>query len=522
MYREAAGTRKTMGDVDVLYHDGLYHLFHLVLPNHDFIAHAISEDGFAWYRVENALFIGHPGSWDDSMLWTMHVSADPHQAGRWRMFYTGIAQHDHGLVQRVGLAVSEDLYSWTKAPINWTSQCGRCKTTTFTPSNQTAAFDRDSPYPLESTAPHYEGSLDEGRTWISFRDPYYFQDGDQGWLLVSGRVPHGPIVRRGCVAMLEEVAPNRFESRPALFHPGLYDDIEVPNLIRANGQLYLVGSLREDAKIRYWHAPQVGDPWTNYADNVLLPTGNYAGRICRDEHGFLIWNFYTQNVADRTASNLMPPPKRVVRNADGQLEVHSFEGFDRLVEGRIENSRLALIDPLLPEGGGTHEADAEQAGVRLSQPAGFQGFMFRESLDCFRLHCHLRLEGLGKTGLLFRVDPETHDGYYLSLDLFKGVAQLRRWGTHHEKTGEYMMNFATLQSGYWRSNVHHGHDLVLTVFGEYIELTIDRKVIISLADRAYQTGSTGFYVESACLDVSQIVIEHLRPTDPTMQEPITG
>ena len=90
MFSESSWSRKTIGDVDVLYHGGLYHLFHLVLPNHDFVAHAISDNGLNWRRVDNALFIGNPGSWDDLMLWTMHVSADPHTRGRWRMFYTSL------------------------------------------------------------------------------------------------------------------------------------------------------------------------------------------------------------------------------------------------------------------------------------------------------------------------------------------------------------------------------------------------------------------------------------------------
>ena len=77
MFAELTSSRKSIGDVDVVFHDGVYHLFHLVLPNHDYIAHAISDNGLNWRRVENALFIGDPGSWDDLMLWTMHVTAGP-------------------------------------------------------------------------------------------------------------------------------------------------------------------------------------------------------------------------------------------------------------------------------------------------------------------------------------------------------------------------------------------------------------------------------------------------------------
>ena len=124
MFVETEGSRKAIGDVDVLYHDGLYHLFHLVLPNHDFIAHAVSTNGINWRRVNNALFLGDPGSWDDLMLWTMHVTPDPHHAGRWRMFYTGLSRREQGRVQRIGLAVSDDLFRWRKAPVNWRDRSG--------------------------------------------------------------------------------------------------------------------------------------------------------------------------------------------------------------------------------------------------------------------------------------------------------------------------------------------------------------------------------------------------------------
>jgi len=109
MCSESAGTRKTLGDVDVIFDNGIFHLFHLVLPNHDYVAHAVSNNGFDWRRVENAIVIGDPGSWDDSMLWTVHVSRNPHLAGCWRMFYTGLSRRDHGLKQRIGLAENDDL-----------------------------------------------------------------------------------------------------------------------------------------------------------------------------------------------------------------------------------------------------------------------------------------------------------------------------------------------------------------------------------------------------------------------------
>ena len=150
-----------IGDVDVLKVGDTYHLFHLVLPNHAYIAHATSTDGLNWTRVPNALFVGDPGSWDDDMLWTVHVSPDPRHEGRWRMFYTGLCRKESGRIQRIGLAVSDDLYKWRKV--------------------------EDGLWPMAVSGPAYESTLDEGRHWVSFRDPFYRRVGDEGWLLAAAR-----------------------------------------------------------------------------------------------------------------------------------------------------------------------------------------------------------------------------------------------------------------------------------------------------------------------------------------------
>lgn len=509
MYEESEGSRKTMGDVDVVYHDGLYHLFHLVLPNHDFIAHAVSEDGLVWSRVENSLFIGHPGAWDDNMLWTVHVSPDPYNPGRWRMFYTGIAQHDRGLVQRVGLATSRDLYGWEKAPVSWISRCERCRLINLPASNHTALYDETSNFPLEASAPSYESTLEEGRRWVSWRDPFYYRQGDRGWLLVAGRVPYGPTVRRGCVALLEEVGENKFEARPSLFHPGLYDDVEVPNLLNIEGQHYLVGSIREDAKIRYWYTDEIGKPWANYFDNVLLPKGNYAGRICWDERGPLIWNFYTHDITQRTVKNLVPPPKRIRRASNGQLHVVSFEGFDQRIKCDADDQELFNVQRMVETNDGTADVHQESRTVRLACDAGFQAFLLGPEADSFRFSARLTIRGTGKCGIVFRIDPDSHDGYYLSLDLYKGVAQLRAWGTDKAASGEHMMRFSTLQAGYWHSDDPTETDFSLLAYGSYIELCVNRQIIISLADQTYNFGRVGIYVESARLDVEHVRLELL-------------
>lgn len=516
MFSESANSRKAIGDVDVVYHDGLYHLFHLVLPNHDFIAHAVSTDGINWRRVANALFIGDPGSWDDLMLWTMHVTPDPHRPGCWRMFYTGLSRRDHGDIQRIGLARSSDLYHWKKAPVHWVDTRGkndpdiiiraRRDADGFEASARHAEFDADSQYPLEASPEHYESTLDEGRQWVSFRDPFYYRDGDNGWILTAGRVKSGPIVRRGCVAVAKEVDEEKFEFRPALHHPGLYDDMEVPNLIRLDGEYYLIASMREDAKIRYWHTDAIGQPWRSYHDNVLMAAGNYAARVCKDDCGWLIWNFYSMNQQDRTVENIMPPPKRLQRQPDGLLRVVSYEGFNEWIREKVDTRCVRQ----LCSGTGEQFCAVDNQHLDLKSEAGFQAFVFDEVQTCFRFRGRLVLNGKGKCGFVFRMDRETRDGYYLSLDLLKGVAQLRAWGTETDGTGEHMMQFRTLQSGYWFSETTGQADVQLIAFGSYIELSINDRVVLSLIDQTFTHGTVGIYLETADLDLYDVEMHRMK------------
>lgn len=423
------------------------------------------------------------------------------------MFYTGLSRRDHGQKQRIGMAISDDLYTWQKSPVNWTDR--RSSLPYDLPGRpQQPPFDYDpaSCFPLGPSGEHYESEVDEGRHWLSWRDPFYYREGDRGWLLCAGRINHGPVVRRGCVAVMEETSPNHFEPRPPLHHPALYDDVEVPNLLKLDGEYYLIGSMREDAKIRYWHTQQIGKPWKSYADNVLLAAGNYAGRITHDDHGILLWSFFTPGTNDRVTHNLMPPPKRIVRTDRGHLEVRTFEGFDSLAEGIAETESFqALKDD--------HEDQVtiDDASFRFRCECGFQIFALPETFGSFRLRAKVTMLSEGKCGIAFRVNRETHDGYYLSLDLFKGVAQLRAWGSGPDGSGEDMMQFRSLQANYWETPRRGEAEIQLLAYGSYLELSVGGRVMLSLADQTFASGTTGFCVESATVKVENLTVEHFTP-----------
>ena len=479
MYTGRGFSEWGIGDVDVVFHEGRFHLFHLVLPNHAYIAHAVSDDGLHWTRVRNALFLGEPGEFDDDMLWTMHVSPDPDRPGGWRMFYTGLSRAERGRVQRVGLALSDDLVEWRRSP--------------------------GGAYPLAASGPHYESGLDEGRHWVSFRDPFFCRVNGERWLLAAGRVSNGPVIRRGCVAALREVERDRFEAMPPLHWPRLYDDVEVPNLFQLGGTWYLLGSIREDIKVHYWQSETPQGPYRNFSDNVLLPQGNYAARVCPVGDRLLVWSFFFEN--DRRIegmSNVLPPPKELQRAEDGQLVLRSYSGFDREVGHSLGLDELTPFEQPTQN----RQARLEISGgcARLGCTSGVTVFLVRGRYESFRMRGRLTMEGKGKCGLVLRLNDEG-DGYLLSLDIFKGLAQLRAWGASGSGDFERAFRCETLQAGFYVSDRTGRFDFELLAFGKYLELSLNGEVLLTLVDDSYSSGSVGFYTESALLRVEHLELQ---------------
>jgi beta-fructofuranosidase len=487
MYSDRGFRASEIGDVDVVKHAGVYHLFHLTLPNHDYIAHAVSDDGLHWQRVKNALFISDPKAWDDDMLWTMHVSPDPYHPGCWRMFYTGLCLREHGRIQRVGLAHSNDLYVWHK--------------------------DTTETFPLEIPNHSYESSVDEGRHWVSFRDPFCFQENGQVYLLAAARVNHGPIIRRGCVSLAKEIAENTFEFSAPLFHPMRYDDVEVPNIVKLRNTYYLLGSIREDLKVHYWYSDKFEGPYRNFSDNVLLPQGNYAARVCWDEDRYLLWNFFYKGLKPK-GEHFMAPPKELVVTDDGQLRPKSFEGFQSMISHSLDASKLLPLEQLfMSPHASSATKDSSCSPCWLASESSFEVFLLQGEYQNVILSGELSMEGQGKCGLVLRINDEG-DGYYLSLDLFKGLAQLRAWRYNPDGGIEEAFHYQPLQAAYYIAT-QDPHSFCLLAYEQYIEFSLNGYVLLSLADDQFERGKLGFYVESARIRVTnlQLHVCHQAPTE---------
>jgi beta-fructofuranosidase len=476
MYSGVGFHSSEIGDVDVIWHDGLFHLFHLVLPNHDYIAHAVSTDGLVWRRVPNALFISNPGGWDDDMLWTMHVTPDPNVPDTWRMLYTGLSMGEEGRVQRVGAARSSDLYTWERV---------------------------ENGYPIEIPSPRYEASADEGRQWVSFRDPFYVRHDGEGYLLAAARISEGPIIRRGCVALAREVAPDTFEFLDPLYHPMRYDDLEVPGVFEIDGTHYLVASIREDVKVHYWFADRFRGPYRNFSDNVLLPQGNYAARISEDPRTGtkLVWNFFFSH-GHIQGDHLLPPPKELGTDADGRLRLTSFQGFDARVTEVLEEEALTPMEQLL---GYVEVPEEDMQLARLRSDSGFEAFLIKGDHGDYRLSGTIHVEAEGKFGLVMHLQDEG-DGYYISIDPEKGVSQIRYWAAKAGGTLDSAFEYEQLQASYQIPS-SGPIPFMLISFGHYIELSLNGRIALTLADDRRERGRVGFYLESSCLRVADLKLE---------------
>jgi beta-fructofuranosidase len=204
--------------------DTRHHVFYLQAPrslgrselrHHSAsIGHAVSSDLRTWEVLPDALHPGSAGSWDDLATWTGSVVE---HAGRWHMLYTGINSSERGLIQRIGLATSDDLINWTKHPANPV---------------------------LEADSRWYE-LLDLSR-WRdqSWRDPWLFTDPGDGTVacLITARSPDGDPDGAGVVARARSSDLVHWDVLPPVTEPGEFAQVECPQLVAVNDRHLLLYS----------------------------------------------------------------------------------------------------------------------------------------------------------------------------------------------------------------------------------------------------------------------------------------
>ena len=474
MYSGSGFSDWEIGDITVIIHEGVYHLFHLIIPNHDYIAHAVSKDCISWKRVNNALFVGEPGEWDDDMLWTMHVIETK---DKFEMYYTGLQRRDRGVISRIGLAESNNLVDWKK--------------------------NRKNIFPIAPKGIYYEAPNANPRKWLSFRDPFRFEYNGEVYLLVCARSITGPVSRRGCVGIVK-ITNDIFELMPPLLYPMMYDDIECPCVFELNGRFYLLGSIREDTKVRYWFAPQFFGEYHSFHSDVLLPQGNYAARIVQDGEHLLVYNFfYAYGKID--ALRVLPPPKELATDNKGRLVLKSYYRWEQMIKKTISQEELGEVQHLLSNttASSTIEPDKWTCGSR----SGYEVFCFQKPSAGFIWEGLLTVEGMGKLGLVSDIDQEGN-GYFISFDVSNGLLQIRAWGFNPVNNRQNFI-FTDIQSGVFNINGKNFFHFRLIRYGNYIELSIDGEVKLTLMDYTFSGKGLGLYSASSVISLQDSAVKTL-------------
>ena len=485
MYSGSGFSDWEIGDITVIIHKGIYHLFHLIIPNHDYIAHAVSRDGISWKRVNNALFVGNPGEWDDDMLWTMHVIE---VGDKFEMYYTGLQRKDRGVISRIGYAESTNLVDWKK--------------------------DRKAIFPIAPEGFFYETSKSNPRKWLSFRDPFRFEHKGEIYLVVAARTISGPISRRGCVGLIK-ITHDKVETMPPLLYPMVYDDIECPCVFELNGYFYILGSIREDIKVRYWFAKDFFDEYHSFHADVLLPQGNYAARTVQDGKHLLVYNFfYAYGKID--THRVLPPPKELDTDDRGRLVLKSYYRWDQMVVKTIPQSAFGSVKTLLdnPTASLSIEPDKWTYGAR----SGYEIFCFEKPSSSFIWEGLLTVEGMGKLGLVSDIDQDGN-GYFISFDVSNGLVNIRTWGFNPLNTRQNFV-FYDIQSGTFTVNKERSFYFRLISYGNYIELSIDGFVKLTLMDYTFAGNSIGLYSASSVISLqnSKVMILPNPPGEYASQE----
>lgn len=243
-----------------------HHLFYLQAPRslgdpeqrhwHPTIGHAVSVDLRDWEVLTDALGPGPAGSWDDGTTWTGSVVAVAD--GSWAMLYTGACRRERCLVQRIGLATSDDLVTWRKHPAN----------------------------PVVDADPRWYELLDldvwHDQAW---RDPAVVRDDVTGryHLFVTARRRHGRHDERGVIGHATSDDLVSWEVQGPLTTFSGFGYLEIPQVFRHDGRWHLVVSVDRERMTRRPGPHHMGT-FHAVADDLTGPYRETAPLFV-DEHG---------------------------------------------------------------------------------------------------------------------------------------------------------------------------------------------------------------------------------------------
>jgi len=302
-----------------------YHIYYLQAPRslkdeqlrhwHATIGHAVSEDLIDWEILPDALVPSDRDSlaWDNYSTWTGSVIK---YGGLWYLFYTGTNREEKGLIQRIGLASSDDLINWRKFPNN----------------------------PILKADPKQyevlEGGLWKDQAW---RDPWVFPHDGAFHAYITARIGDGPSLERGVIAHATSLDLMTWKVEGPVTKPGEFGYLEVPQLEQIGERWYLFfctgtklfsekrlarPNVKPQRGTHYFVAENPLGPFDLISDDFFIGDEKgrrYNSKVIRDPSGkwvvlsSLAWSEdgYVGEIGD---------PRPIAIGPDGRLSVPSLEG----------------------------------------------------------------------------------------------------------------------------------------------------------------------------------------------------
>ena len=112
-----------------------------------------------------------------------------------------------------------------------------------------------------------------------------------------------------------------------------------------------------------------------------------------------------------------------------------------------------------------------------------------------------------KLGLVSDIDPEGN-GYFFSFDVSRGLIKIRVWGFNPLNNRQNFI-FNDIQSGVFAINKEKSFRFKLIRYGNYIELSIDGVVKLTLTDYTYSGNASGLYSASSVISLQELAIKVL-------------
>jgi len=320
-----APKNKYLWDFWIISSEKDYHLFYLQadrnLPSPDdrhevaSIGHAISPDLYQWREMGTVLEKGNDGEWDDTSLWTGSIIK---KDGLFYMFYTSRFSREKGKVQRIGLAISEDLHHWEKYKGN----------------------------PIITANPQWYETCQISEDGLEhWRDPFviYHPREAMYYAFICAKVNDGETQGRGCIARAKSKDLLCWEVISPATRSGNFMQMEVPDVHIHDNDCYLIFSVDklwyskkhlEEIKpgqpqtgAHYYHAKDLSDMFSPIPQNEVLlgtETNTYGTRIVKTfQHQWVSLSWKAKEKGYDHFAGCLDHPKTVKHLPKGVLKIDS-------------------------------------------------------------------------------------------------------------------------------------------------------------------------------------------------------